>query len=71
MYTSAFSKLDCVNATIRSSNGQVEINDAFIRFERATEVRVKSAGCVEEVSIVHISYHVLLILVQYGDLINQ
>ena len=45
---SAFSKLDGVNATVRSSNYQVEINDAHIRFERVTEVRGKSPGCIEE-----------------------
>ena len=45
---SAFGKLDSANATIRSSNSQVEINDAHIRFERVTEVRSKSAGGVEE-----------------------
>ena len=33
---SAFGKLDSANATIRSSNSQVEINDAHIRFERVT-----------------------------------
>jgi hypothetical protein len=45
---SAFSKLDGVNATVRSSNYQVEINDAHIRFERVTEVRGKSPSCIEE-----------------------
>jgi len=45
---SAFSKLDGVNVTVRSSNYQVEINDAHIRFERVTEVRGKSPACIEE-----------------------
>ena len=35
---SAFGKLDSANATIRSSNSQVEINDAHIRFERVTSL---------------------------------
>jgi hypothetical protein len=45
---SAFGKLDNVNATIKSTNSQIEISDAHIRFERVTEVRSKSAGSVEE-----------------------
>lgn len=45
---SAYGKLDSVNATIRSSGTQVEINDAHIRFERVTEVRSKSSGGIEE-----------------------
>ena len=45
---SAFGKLDAANATIRSSNTQVEINDAHVRFERVTEVRTKNAGGIEE-----------------------
>lgn len=45
---SVYGKLDSVNATIRSSGSQVEINDAHIRFERVTEVRSKSSGGIEE-----------------------
>lgn len=44
----AFGKLDGANATIRSTNSQVEISDAHIRFERVTEVRTKNAGGIEE-----------------------
>ena len=45
---SGFGKLEGANATIRSTNSQIEINDANIRFERGTEVRSKNAGGIEE-----------------------
>ena len=45
---SGFGKLESVKATIRSTNSQIEINDANIRFERVTEVRSKNAGGIEE-----------------------
>lgn len=44
----AFNKLNNVNATIKSTYNQIDITDANIRFERSSEVRMKSPSGVEE-----------------------
>lgn len=49
LYYSAFGQLDGINSSIRSGSQQLPLADAHIRFERVTEVRTKSSGCVEEV----------------------
>jgi hypothetical protein len=54
---SAFGHLDNINASVKSGNQSFFLADAHIRFERVTELRMKSGEQIEEASYNIYYYH--------------